>query len=68
MPHPSRCRTPRFPEDDLLRVHGWEIAERRRGREPLWRRVGRLAVHSEALAEAEAFEAEVLRQLREGKL
>lgn len=47
--HPSEDRTTRFSKDALLRVRGFKIHSRRKGKEAVWERAGKLYTFSEAL-------------------
>jgi len=38
--HPSACHESRYPDDDLLRAHGYTIQARPKGGEALWRAPG----------------------------
>lgn len=50
--HPSADNSNRFEVDALIRRHGWEIAARASGVQPVWRRRdGREALQSQVEAE-----------------
>lgn len=46
---PSQDHSRRYQDDQLLRLHGFQIHARPRGCEPLWMRDGELLLQSEAL-------------------
>lgn len=47
--HPSEDASKRFPEDQLLRQHGFKIYKRKEGEQPIWERDGRRFFESVAL-------------------
>jgi hypothetical protein len=47
--HAFQERRPFFSEDQMLRRHGFMIAYRRKGEEPVWSRLQKLYTHSQAL-------------------
>jgi hypothetical protein len=47
--HPSQDTTGRFAVDQLIRSHGWAIHSRKRGKEPVWTKLGVLLTQLEVL-------------------
>lgn len=50
--HPWACALDRFPNDTLLRLAGFEVAARPRGKEAVWRRAGKVYGQAQALVMA----------------
>lgn len=51
---PSASKTNRFPEDRLLRGHGFVIHRRPKGKPAVWRRGKEIFTHAEAMASVRA--------------
>lgn len=47
--HPSEDSSGRFPDDQLLRHHGFHIVKRKRGHVPTWSRDGQEYTEAQAL-------------------